>query len=88
MSYQVREVQSTPNPNAVKLVLDRVISPVAQSFRSGSDTGGNEVAGLLLALKGVVAVLLLNDFVTINKSPEARWTDITRRAKRILGDTR
>ena len=52
-------------------------------------TGGGSlndwVGGLDKAfLKGVTAVLLLHDFVTLNKSPEARWADITGRAKRIL----
>jgi hypothetical protein len=84
MAYRVCEVQKTPNPNAVKLVLDRVISDVPLSFRSAEAASGHGLARLLMGLKGVSAVLLLNDFVTINKSSEARWADITGRAKRIL----
>ena len=84
MPFVVREVQPTPNPNAVKLVLDRTVSPEPQSFHSPDAAKGNDLAERLMALKGVTAVLLLHDFVTLNKSSEARWADITARAKRIL----
>ncbi len=84
MPFVVREVQPTPNPNAVKLVLDRTVSAEPQSFRTPSDAAGHELAERLMALKGVTAVLLLHDFVTLNKSSEARWADITAKAKRIL----
>lgn len=84
MPYVVREVQTTPNPNAVKLVLDRWIGSEPQSFRTAESAAGNALAGRLMALKGVTAVLFLHDFVTLNKSGTARWADITVRAKRIL----
>jgi hypothetical protein len=84
MPYEVREVQPTPNPNALKLLLDREISAEPMSFRSAEAAAGHDVAGRLFEIKGVVAVLLLHDFVTINKSSKARWADITSRAKRAL----
>lgn len=84
MPYVVREVQSTPNPNAMKWVLDRTISETPLSFRSEDEAEAHPVARRLMGLKGVLAVLLLNDFVTINKSPEARWADIKNKASRIL----
>jgi hypothetical protein len=84
MSFVVREVQPTPNPNAVKLILDRSICTEPLSFRTPELAEAHPVAKRLFALKGVSAVLLLHDFVTINKSPEARWADITGRAKRAL----
>ena len=84
MPFVVREVQPTPNPNAMKFVLDRTVSAEPQSFRTAAAAKGNDLAERLIALKGVTAVLLLHDFVTLNKSSEARWADITGRAKRVL----
>lgn len=84
MPFVVRQVESTPNPSAKKLVLDRVISADPLSFHTPADADGHPLAGPLMALTGVVGVLLLNDFVTLNKSPDAKWGDITAKAKRIL----
>jgi hypothetical protein len=41
----------------------------------------------LFEIPGVTSLLLLGDFVTINKSPEAGWADITARVKQVLADT-
>lgn len=84
MPFEVLEVQPTPNPNAKKFVLDRPISGEPVSYRAPDTAAGHEVAGRLMAIKGVSAVLLLHEFVTINKSPKARWADITGKAKRVL----
>lgn len=84
MGYKVLESQPTPNPNARKLVLDRQISPEPLSFRSADEAKGHPLASSLFAIDGIIAVLLLHDFVTINKSSEARWADITSKAKRVL----
>jgi hypothetical protein len=43
------------------------------------------VASRLFAIGGVSGVFLLGDFVTVNKAPEARWSDITSSVKRVLG---
>jgi hypothetical protein len=84
MGYAVRESQPTPNPNALKLLLDREISPEPLSFRSVADAANHPLAAELMAIKGVTSVLMLHDFVTINRSPGTRWADITSKAKRIL----
>jgi hypothetical protein len=84
MGYTVRESQPTPNPNALKLLLDREISNEPLSFRSADAASNHPLAAELMAIKGVTSILLLHDFVTINRSPRARWADITSKAKRIL----
>lgn len=92
MGFVVRETQPTPNPNAMKYVLDRVVSTEPVSMRDGADVSGASakkpglvrLAELLLAVPGAQAVLLVGDFVTINKSSEARWADINRKVKQIL----
>jgi len=84
MPYTVREAQPTPNPNALKLVLDRPIAEVPLSFLSPDAGSGHPLAEQLFAIPGVVGLLFLNDFVTINKSQTAKWADIRARAERIL----
>lgn len=84
MAFKVIAVEETPNPNARKIVLDRPVSPTPLSYRSAESAADHPLASKLFALKGVVGLLLLHDFVTISKSSEARWTDISTKAKRIL----
>ena len=84
MAFKVLSVEETPNPNAKKLVLDRTISRTPLSFRSVESAVGNALAERLMALPGVVGIFMLNDFVTISKSSEARWADISSKARRIV----
>ena len=84
MPFNVREVQPTPNPNAMKLILDRVIADCPMSFLNAASGIEHPIASRLFAINGVTALLLLGDFVTVTKAPEAKWADITGRVKRAL----
>ena len=84
MPFNVREVQPTPNPNAMKLILDRVIADCPMSFLNAASSNEHPIASRLFAINGVTALLLLGDFVTVTKAPEAKWADITGRVKRAL----
>jgi hypothetical protein len=84
VSFNVREVQPTPNPNAVKLILDRVIADCPTSFLNAASGSEHPIASRLFAIRGVTALLLLGDFVTVTKTPEAKWADITTKVKQAL----
>ncbi len=81
MSFEIREFQATPNPNALKLLLDKSVCDQPLSFLSPA---ANPLARQLFSVHGVTAVLILGDFITINKSPEAKWPDIKRNVRHIL----
>ena len=85
MSFRVVEIQPTPNPNAAKLVLDRPVSQQPLSFFNAAAAEGYPLAQKLFAIRGVTSLLLLGDFITINKSPDAVWNDITEQAEAVLG---
>ena len=84
MGFRVVEIQPTPNPNAVKLMLDRAVSEQPMSFFNAAAAKDHPLAAKLFAIEGVSSLLLLGDFITINKSPAATWADITAKAKAIL----
>jgi hypothetical protein len=84
MGFNVLEVQPTPNPNAMKFVLDAPVTPQPISYFNADAAGAHPLAKRLFEIKGVTSLLLLGDFVTINKSPAAGWDDIKRQAKAIL----
>ena len=84
MGFKVVEIQPTPNPNAVKLVLDGEISDRPMSFFNAEAAKDHPLPTAIFAIEGVTSLLLLGDFITINKSPAARWTDITPKARAVL----
>ncbi len=84
MPFTVVEVQPTPNPNAVKFVLDRHITEERLSFTDPASAAGHELATRLFHIGGVTNLLMLADFVTVTKSPDAKWTHITAEVKRVL----
>jgi len=82
--FRVVRVEPTPNPNAAKFVLDRTVSEQPTSFLTASAATGNELAEKLFAIPGVSSLLFLGDFITVNKSPDAAWQDVTARVKQAL----
>jgi hypothetical protein len=84
MGFNVVEIQPTPNPNALKFVLDGSVSQQPMSFFNPAAAKGFPLAEALFAIDGVSSLLLLGDFITINKSPKAQWADITPRARAVL----
>ena len=84
--FRVLEVQATPNPNAMKFVLDRAISDQPISFFSAEAAKDHALATKLFAIEGVTTLLLLGDFVTVNKQADKPWSAITTRVKRVLSD--
>lgn len=84
MPWKVTETQPTPNPNALKYIVDTPISPQPASFFNAEAGKDHPIASRLFAIKGVTSVLLLNDFVTVNKAPGATWKEITPAVKKVL----
>ena len=84
LTTEVVEVQPTPNPNALKFVLNRPIVDRPTSFLHPEAANGHAIASRLFEVPGVASVLLLGDFVTVNKDPAIRWEQITDRVREIL----
>ncbi|MGN6505605.1 MAG: NifU N-terminal domain-containing protein [Tepidisphaeraceae bacterium] len=86
MPFTVIDAQPTPNPNALKYTLDKPIAAdKPESFLNADDARSHPVAAALFAIPGVVGVLLLHDFVTLNKTAAATWKKITPEVKKVLG---
>ncbi|MEA2707559.1 MAG: hypothetical protein QOF78_160 [Phycisphaerales bacterium] len=84
MGYRVIEIQPTPNPNAAKFVLDRAVSEQPLSFFNAAAAKDYPLASRLFEIPGVSSLLLLGDFITINKSPNGDWDDISDQARAVL----
>lgn len=84
MGFSIREIESTPNPNAMKFVLDQPISAKPISIADASQAELHPIAASLFKVDGVVRLLLLNDFVTVNKAPSTKWSAIKPKVVAIL----
>ena len=84
MPFKVIDIQPTPNPNAAKFVLDGQIAPQPTSFFNSQQAKDHPLATKLFAIDGVASVLLLGDFVTVNKQPQTKWSAITDKVQAVL----
>lgn len=81
---RVLRYEATPNPDALKLVLDAPVSDRPRSFLTAADAAGDPIAGPLFATGGVRAVLMNSTWMTVNKRPDADWRTIKPLAERLL----
>jgi hypothetical protein len=84
MGFRVVDVQPTPNPNAMKFMLDRDVSAAPTSFFSRDAAKGFELAERLFDVNGVTSLLFLGDFLTVNKSADAKWPAIKAAVTKVL----
>jgi hypothetical protein len=78
-------VQPTPNPNARKFILPGVRFAASRNYSEGQAVD-DPLAATLLALEGVYNVLMAQDFVTVNKTPQTEWPSLERTVQAILSD--
>ena len=79
-------VQATPNPNAAKFTLNRVVATRGMTYRDAV-TAQEDWARQLLDIPGVTQVFALNNFVTVNKAPDAEWGVIGPQIEQVLRRT-
>ncbi|MEM9372226.1 MAG: NifU N-terminal domain-containing protein [Planctomycetota bacterium] len=78
--------ESTPNPNAVKCVLERPRPGDIISAASAEEAEGDRLALSLLAIPGVTRVLLHTHFVSVCKSPDSSWLTVKRAINKAISD--
>ncbi|MBL9030326.1 MAG: NifU N-terminal domain-containing protein [Phycisphaerae bacterium] len=78
MPLRVVEFQPTPNPNAIKCLLDRAVADAPRSFRAPESAGDDAIASRLFAIDGVTNVLILGDWLTVGKTPAVPWPAMKR----------
>jgi hypothetical protein len=89
LGYQIVEFQDTPNPNALKCVLDRPLAPAPtgtalRSYQTPDAAAADPLGTALMSLPGVVGVLISSGWITISKAPEAEWKHVKSGVKKVL----
>jgi hypothetical protein len=84
MAIKVLEVAITPNPNARKFVLSEAVTEGPVSFFDAPAAQGHELGRRLFEVPGVTSVLLLGDFITVNKHADAAWPEVVAGVKKVI----
>jgi hypothetical protein len=79
------EVRQTPNPNARKFILAGTRFVGSRNYALG-EAVDHPLAAQLLTLDGVYNVLLVQDFVTVNKVPQVEWPPLQAAVEKVLVD--
>jgi hypothetical protein len=84
MPYAIATYQQTPNPNALKCILDKPLPGPIRSYRSAEQAAGDDLGAALMGVAGVAGVLLSGGWLTVNKTPEAAWAGVKKGVERVL----
>lgn len=83
MGLRIVSWEPTPNPNAMKAVIEGAAGP-PRSYLSAAEASEDPLAAQLFAIDGVANVLIHERFITVGKRPEAGWGPIRRRATAVI----
>ncbi|MBX3365011.1 MAG: NifU N-terminal domain-containing protein [Phycisphaeraceae bacterium] len=86
MAFKVIAFESTPNPNALKVVLDRSPGPEPRSYRLPPDSTDDPLGSALMAIPGVHNILIHDGWIAVGKTPDATWPPIKAEIRRVLRD--
>lgn len=82
---RVVEIQNTPNPDALKFMLDgTLLASGVRQFDSPAAAKTDELAHSLFAINGVLSVFYMGQFVTVTKKPAVRWNEIQPQVNEVI----
>ena len=78
-------IQPTPNPNALKFVLDRPVKMTGNStYTTPSQCGENKLALHLFSIRGVDQLHFFDNMITVTKFNYEEWEEIEDKIKKSL----
>lgn len=73
----VKDVDLTPNPQALKFILnEKILNRETRSFKNKEEAENDPLAKGIFELEGIVSVFYMERFITIEKEPNASWGKI------------
>ena len=75
----VQDVDLTPNPQALKFILnEKLLTRETRNFKNKEEGQNDPLAKGIFEIPGVVSVFYMDKFITIEKDPKAQWGQIQR----------
>jgi len=76
---QVQDVDLTPNPQALKFILnEKLLNHETRNYKSAEEAKNDPLAKGIFEIAGVVSVFYMDKFITIEKDPKVAWGNIQR----------
>ncbi len=75
-AMQVIDTQPTPNPNALKFIVNGTFPPGSHAFMSAKEAEKDPLAKEIFALGDVTSVFYMNNFLTVSKTPTGDWNKL------------
>lgn len=76
---QVQDVDLTPNPQALKFILnEKLLNRETRNYKSAEEAQNDPLAKGIFDIAGVVSVFYMDKFITIEKDPKVAWGNIQR----------
>lgn len=73
----VQDVDLTPNPQALKFILnERILQNETRSYQNREEAKNDPLARGIFDIEGVVSVFYMDKFITIEKEPNVSWGKI------------
>ena len=78
-------IQSTPNPNALKFVLNVPVKLEGNvTYRSAADCGSNTLAAMLFSVPNITEVYFFDNYITVTQDGNVDWDVIEEQIKSII----
>ena len=85
MPYTIIKVESTPNPNARKLLVEPSPGSIRSYFKA-DDAADDPLGCALFGVAGVTNVLIHTAFISICIAPGTNWKTVIRSIEQLLAD--
>ena len=76
----------TPNPNVLKFVSNKILSPVSVEFKNAEEAKGSPLAIKLFEFPFVTEVFISDNYVSLTKTPALEWSLITPELRTFIKD--
>lgn|SRR5690554_2942499 len=86
MGYKIIRFESTPNPNAIKCVLDATICNRPKSFLNAAAADDDPLGSPFFQLQGIRNILINDDWISVNKMDDTPWSTLKPALRRIIRD--
>ncbi len=80
------QTEITPNPNSLKFLPGKNVSPNESFEITKKDDTNNELVRNLLSINGVESIFLGKDFISINKYDDIKWEEIKHIVISLIND--